>query len=133
MGVKNEGFDEEVKRMQKIKQVYEDTSVEWCNRMSRFLYDQAVKNTPVDTGNLQRGWQRSPVVKIDKQYRQTVYNNTKYGPYVEYGHRIKRNGEYIGYVDGLFFFRHAIQNYRNARPEMKHDFNADLKARLDKL
>ena len=27
----------------------------------------------------------------------------------------------------------AIQNYRNAMPEMKHDFNADLKARLDKL
>lgn len=133
MGVKNEGFDEEVKRTQKIKQVYEETSEEWCDKFGHYLWTQAVKNTPVRTGAGQRAWQESQVVKTERQYRKTVYNNLYYLVFVEYGHRLKRNGEYIGYVAGQFFFRQAIQNYRNARPEMKRDFNNDLKARLDKL
>lgn len=133
MGVKNEGFEEEAKRTQKIKQAYDATSSEWCDNMGRFLYSEAVKNTPVDTGNLQRGWKRSPVVKTERRYKQTVFNNTEYGPYVEFGHRIKRNGEYLGFSPGVFFFRQAMQNYRNARPEMERDFKRSLKARLDKL
>jgi bacteriophage protein of unknown function (DUF646) len=63
------------------------------------LLARTKERTPVDTGNLERTWSISEVEKIGRVYRITVYNNTEYAAYVEYGHR---TSNHKGWVPGKF-------------------------------
>lgn len=47
----------------------------------------AKKLTPVDTGNLRRAWRITDVKKDGDSYQVTLYNNSDYADYVEFGHR----------------------------------------------
>lgn len=58
--------------------------------------------TPVDTGNLHRGWSLSSggLMAI------TISNNVEYATYVENGHRTRGGG---GWVPGVFMLRDSIK------------------------
>ena len=58
-----------------------------------YLFTNTKKRTPVDTGQLRRSWQLK-YKKGDLSIR--LYNNTEYGIYVEYGHRIRGRKPYEG-------------------------------------
>ena len=69
--------------------------------------DIAKKNTPVDKGQLRRGWK----VKEATALRATLINPTKYAEYVEYGHR-QQPGRFVpklgkrlkaSWVNGQFY------------------------------
>lgn len=60
------------------------------------LLTKVKKRTPVGIypkesgkvgGNLRRNWYAETVDVKGKEYSVTIYNNTSYAPYVEYGHR----------------------------------------------
>ena len=72
-----------------------------AKEMAEILYAMVVKRTPVDTGNLRRNWHIDMHVKrIGDIYEITIYNNTPYASFVEYGHRNKAHTDWI---QGRFF------------------------------
>lgn len=50
--------------------------------------------TPVVTGTLKREWKVTSITREDNAWVIVLYNDTKYAPYVEYGHR-QEPGRYI--------------------------------------
>ena len=88
---------------------------------------QVKERTPVRTGTLRREWKITDIVKDGDYWAVTLYNDTKYAPYVEYGHRTrlnKKTGE-RHWVEGQFMMKlscdevqknmsHIVQKYVNA-------------------
>lgn len=65
------------------------------------------ERTPVQTGTLRREWRITAIVKDGDYWVVTLYNDTKYAPYVEYGHRTppnKKTGE-RHWVKGQFMMK----------------------------
>lgn len=60
----------------------------------RSLLKKATEKTPVKTGNLRRNWS-SKNKKLPDGYKTTIFNQTEYAPYVEYGHRTKQNTRFV--------------------------------------
>ena len=90
--------------------------------MGAQLLRQTGKKTPVGEygsgsgkkgGTLRRNWSISPVEKIGDVYRITIYNNTEYAPYGEYGHR-KSNGK--GWVPGKHMLSISSKELETAAP-----------------
>lgn len=130
MGMKMEGYEAEEARVKKIKKVYDDACRKYCDRMGLYLYETVVEKTPVDTGQLQRGWKRSSVYKTDKQFRQDVENNVDYAMHVEKGHRIKVNDKYVGYVEGQYFLEKSQRQYLRKRPEFLRQLRDEIQKGL---
>lgn len=88
---------------------------------------QVKERTPVRTGTLRREWKITDIVKEGDYWAVTLYNDTKYAPYVEYGHRTrlnKKTGE-RHWVEGQFMMKlscdevaknmnHIVQKHVNA-------------------
>lgn len=67
------------------------------------------KATPVITGTLRREWKVTPVMKEETAYVASLYNDTKYAPYVEYGHRTNRKDGSHGWVEGQYMMTNACK------------------------
>ena len=67
------------------------------------------KATPVITGPLRRDWKVTPVMKEGTAYVASLYNDTKYAPYVEYGHRTNRKDGSHGWVEGQYMMTNACK------------------------
>ena len=63
------------------------------------LLAKVVPRTPVDTGELRRGWTVGQVRKVADGYEIEVINAVEYSLYVEYGHRTR---DHQGWVEGRF-------------------------------
>lgn len=75
-------------------------------------------------GTLRRNWSRTKVFKTSTYVTATMYNNTEYAPYVNYGHRVvNKSGETIGWVRGRFFLEKAI--YKMER-SMTREFKKEI-------
>lgn len=92
---------------------------------NRFL-GQVKKLTPVKTGNLRNNWAISEVETDNNGPYVTVYNNVKYAPYVEYGHR-QQKGRYIpefgkrlvkSWVSGRFMMTNAKAEMETQMPRI---------------
>ena len=57
------------------------------------------KITPVDIGTLRNAWKISNIKKTGSGFEITVYNNTEYANYVEFGHRTR---DHKNWVPGKF-------------------------------
>ena len=67
------------------------------------------QRTPVDTGQLRRSWE----LEKDDLYVK-VFNNTKYGLHVEYGHRIVgRDGKVKGVAEGVYMLKTSFEKTKN--------------------
>ncbi len=64
-------------------------------------------------GTLKKGWEKTPIKRVENGWKGEFYNNVFYGPYVNFGHRIVRNGVTIGYVPGKFFFNAGVAFMEN--------------------
>ena len=51
-------------------------------------------------------------------YKRQIYNNTEYAPWVENGHRIVRNGETVGWREGIFMLRLSVLEIERLAPEV---------------
>ena len=136
VGMKNSGFSDEQKRMARLKNVYPKVMDECCKNIALELYRTAKKNTPVDSGTLKRGWVLTPPVREGLTFTAVVSNNVKYGPHVEYGHRLMRRDSkgtphYYGYVAGQYFFHHAISQARRAQRDLLKAAMAQIKREVD--
>lgn len=60
-------------------------------------------------GTLRRGWFIDGYTNSGGYYTIKVVNNVEYAPYVENGHRIKRDGKTVGWVPGVFMLKISEQ------------------------
>ena len=81
---------------------FDEEASKRLNNISQKLIAKVKLKTPVDSGVLRRSWR----VKSEGQLTRIVYNNVKYGPMVEYGHRT-RGGK--SFVDGRYMLTKSVQ------------------------
>ena len=81
---------------------FDDEANKTLNKISQKLVAKVKLKTPVDSGVLRRSWR----VKSEGQLAKIVYNNVKYGPMVEYGHRT-RGGK--SFVDGRYMLTKSVK------------------------
>ena len=100
MGVKFSGFDEINVTLDKVQQQGPAAIDSFLKKEAEVLRGKAQELTPVDTGQLREGWQRTDPENGQIQ----VYDNVEYAAHVEFGHRT-RNG---GFVKGRKMLHRAL-------------------------
>jgi outer membrane lipopolysaccharide assembly protein LptE/RlpB len=66
------------------------------------------QKTPVMKGVLRNGWKVTSITKKGDSWEIWLYNDVKYAPYVEYGHRTRMNnktGMRKGFVKGQYMMK----------------------------
>lgn len=99
-----QGLDEFLTELNKLKTKTPEVAEHFLTRKANELLGQVKRNTPVDSGSLRNAWLREKKGK----FKQIIYNNTTYAPYIEDGHRIIRNKRILGVVKGRFMLRRAF-------------------------
>ncbi len=69
------------------------------------------RNTPHKTGTLRREWNTTNIEKSGKSLTATMYNDTKYAPYVEYGHRTR---DKKGFVTGQYMMTKSVEKVQKS-------------------
>ena len=87
------GIDNFLKNIDNIQNNFYEDLENLIKKYGVYLFTNTKKRTPVDKGKLRRRWQKKNK-KGDLYIR--LYNNTEYGIYVEYGHRIRGRKPYEG-------------------------------------
>ena len=72
--------------------------------------------TPVDTGALKRSWELGDVQGEGENISVEILNGMEYATYVEYGHRVVRNGVEVGWCEGRFMLKISIDEIRKQMP-----------------
>lgn len=76
---------------------------------------QLKTNTPVDTGNLRRGWVSEGSSYGDGGWQVKLANHVEYAYFVENGHRT-RGGN--GWVPGQFFMKRSTEAIQRQLPQL---------------
>ena len=100
-----------------------DFLIEMANRI--LVRVKRKDRTPVDTGALRNSWSISDVNSDGKNIFIEIKNPMEYASYVEYGHRIVRNGAEVGWYEGRFMLKTSIDEIRKQMPHRYiKEFNA---------
>ena len=94
----------------RFKRVTDEIFMEAVYEVAGRVFRAAVKNTPVDTGFLRESWNIDDVKKKGNVYEIEISNDVEYASYVEYGHRIVRGGNTLGWKDGVFMLTISEKN-----------------------
>lgn len=94
------------------KENFEAVMKKTADTVAAEAFGRIVKATPVGTGQLRRSWTLQPGVKTKSGYSATIGTSLFYSIYVEYGHRIMRNGKQIGYAPPKYFLRDAMDAFK---------------------
>ena len=94
----------------KFKRVTDEIFMEAVYEVAGRVFRATVKNTPVDTGWLRESWNIDDVKKKGNVYEIEISNDVEYASYVEYGHRIVRGGNTLGWKDGVFMLTISEKN-----------------------
>lgn len=76
---------------------------------------QLKANTPVDTGNLRRGWASEGSSYGAGGWQVKLSNHVEYAYYVENGHRTKGGS---GWVPGQFFMKRSTETIKRQLPQL---------------
>ena len=94
----------------KFKRVTDEIFMEAVYEVAGRVLRATVKNTPVDTGFLGESWNIDDIKKKGSVYEIEISNDVEYAGYVEYGHRIVRGGNTLGWKDGVFMLTISEKN-----------------------
>lgn len=115
------GMDDWLKKIETLKKKFPKQTGIFLKQKAEQLKKETKINTPVKNGTLRNAWQR----ENSGSYRQIVYNATSYANHVEWGHRVVRGEETVGFVKGrkmlhkgvlkirLNFYRDLDKVYKN--------------------
>lgn len=90
------------------------------------------ERTPIRSGTLRREWKVTDITKEGDNWVVTLYNDTKYAPYVEYGHRTRLNrktGE-RHWVEGQFMMKISCDE---VKADMNHIVQKHVMAMLAEM
>ena len=97
-----QGLNNFIRTLNNASNNFDEEANKRLNNISQKLVAKVKLKTPVDSGVLRRSWR----VKSEGQLAKIVYNNVKYGPMVEYGHRT-RSGK--SFVDGRYMLTKSVK------------------------
>lgn len=100
-----------------------DFLIEMANRIIAKVKRKG--RTPVDTGALRSSWKLGNLISDGKNISVQILNGMEYATYIEYGHRIVRNGAEVGWYEGRFMLKISIDEVRKQMPHRYiKEFNA---------
>lgn len=97
-----------------------------CKECARQLLTRTIKRTPVNKGQLRRGWTTTKPEKTGTGVTIEMINNVKYAPYVEYGHR-QQPGRFVpaigkrlkkSWVPGQFMMTRSAEEVEKIMPQI---------------
>jgi len=97
-----------------------------CKEGARQLLGRTIKRTPVNKGQLRRGWTTTKPVRTGTGVTIEMINNVNYAPYVEYGHR-QQPGRYVpaigkrlkkSWVPGQFMMTRSAEEVEKIMPQI---------------
>ena len=97
-----QGLNRFIRTLNNATNNFDEEASKRLNNISQRLVAKVKLKTPVDSGVLRRSWQ----TKKDGELARIVYNNVKYAPYIEYGHRT-RGGK--SFVDGRYMLTKSVE------------------------
>ncbi len=116
------GLDNFAKTLNNSSNSFEDEAEKMLNNITSKFIAKVKLKTPVaekNGGTLRRNWQPKRVDKLER----LVYNNTHYGPYVNYGHRT-RGGK--SFVEGVYMLEKTVK-------EIEEELDKDFSVMIDNL
>lgn len=84
--------------------------------MMNGLLNDVKDATPFKTRHLKRNWFITPTQKTESGVQAEIYNNVEYASWVENGHRIVRDGQTRGFVEGRYMLRDGLNDLQQAAP-----------------
>lgn len=118
-----QNFDDFLRKLKALEADCERVARNVLNRAALEGMGETMKETPVDTGYLRGQWEPHPAKRISSGWESGYSNNVEYGLYVNYGHRVVRNGKTVGYSTG-FFMLEAGEEF--AREHLKQYFDEEI-------
>ena len=97
-----QGLNNFIRTLNNASNNFDEEASKRLNNISQKLVAKVKLKTPVNSGVLRRSWR----VKSEGQLAKIVYNNIKYGPHVEYGHRTKGGKSF---VDGRYMLTKSVK------------------------
>jgi hypothetical protein len=105
-----EKFAKNLEQLQKEWPAFVESCVK---ELAGRLLAKVVPRTPVDSGELRRGWTIGQIRKTPNGYEIDVINPVDYSLYVEYGHRTR---DHKGWVEGRFMLTISEQELERELP-----------------
>nr|DAE35606.1 MAG TPA: putative tail component [Caudoviricetes sp.] len=118
-----QNFDDFLRKLKALEADCERVARNVLNRAALEGMGETMKETPVDTGYLRGQWEPHPAKRTSSGWESGYSNNVEYGLYVNYGHRVVRNGKTVGYSTG-FFMLEAGEEF--AREHLKQYFDEEI-------
>lgn len=118
-----QNFDDFLRKLRELEADCEQAAKNVLNRAALEGMGETIKETPVDTGYLRGQWEPHPAKRTLVGWESGYSNNVEYGLYVNYGHRVVRNGKTVGYSTG-FFMLEAGEKF--AKEHMKQYFDEEI-------
>ena len=97
-----QGLDNFIRTLSNASNSFDEEASKRLNIISQKLIKKVKLKTPVDSGLLRRSWRS----KKEGDLARIVYNNVKYAPHIEYGHRT-RGGK--SFVDGQYMLTKSVK------------------------
>lgn len=113
-----DNFEEFIKKLKYLEEDIKNVGQQVTNRAINEGIAVTVKATPKNKnpriigGTLQKGWMLKPAQKTSTGWKGEFYNNVEYGLYVNFGHRVVRNGVTVGYSPGFFFLEAGVEHMK---------------------
>ena len=114
-----QGLNKFIRTLNNATNNFDEEAGKRLNNISQKLVAKVKLKTPVDSGVLRIRWRS----KKDGDLARIVYNNVKYGPHVEYGHRT-RGGK--SFVDGRYMLTKSVK-------EIESDIEKEFSIMIDNL
>ena len=117
-----QGLNRFIRTLNNASNSFDEEASKRLNKIPQKLVAKVKLKTPVGKvkgGTLKRSWR----VKKDGDLARIVYNNVKYGPYVEYGHRT-RGGK--SFVDGKYMLAKSVK-------EIESELDKELSIMIENL
>ena len=86
-----QGLNNFIRTLNNATNNFDEEASKSLNKISQKLIAKVKLKTPVDSGVLRRSWR----VKSEGQLAKIIYNNVKYGPHIEYGHRTRGGKSFV--------------------------------------
>ena len=117
-----QGLDEFAKTLNNASNNFEKEANKKLDIIASKLVAKVKLKTPVaekNGGTLRRNWKPKRVGKLER----LIYNNTHYGPYVNYGHRT-RGGK--SFVEGVYMLEKSVK-------EIESELDKEFSIMIDNL
>jgi len=109
-------LDELKNSLKILEEDYNDFLKDFLLEMANRVIAKVKPRTPKITGALRGAWQLGEITGSGKEIAVEINNPMEYADFIEYGHRIVRNGVEVGWYEGRFMLKISIDEIDRQMP-----------------